>query len=196
MRSHQPVGLREALCAGIVCFGEFVYRHLQRLSPTYYARIKSGEILARLDGDVAEVQRFAVDSPLALINSLFGLLVALILMVSLSPALSLIALLLIPLQVVLLRRPRPLVGSVPWLCGKALRPSPLFDRNLAGDEIHSIQRYRTARSERLNGLNRRISKTFNHADRQFNRRRIPAPSMRCPPRWCSRWVAISPCKDA
>lgn len=49
---------------------EDIYRHLQRLSPTYYARVQSGDLLARLDGDVAEVQRFAVDVPLAMVNAL------------------------------------------------------------------------------------------------------------------------------
>ncbi|MFM7274511.1 MAG: ABC transporter ATP-binding protein, partial [Gammaproteobacteria bacterium] len=35
---------------------EQVYAHLQRLSPAFYTRNRSGDILARLDGDVAEIQ--------------------------------------------------------------------------------------------------------------------------------------------
>ncbi len=38
---------------------ESVYRHLQRLSPAFYSRTAPGDLLARLDGDVAEIQRFA-----------------------------------------------------------------------------------------------------------------------------------------
>ena len=88
---------------------ETVYRHLQGLSPTYYARTQSGEILSRLDGDVAEVQRFAVDMPLAFINACFGLLATVALMLTLSPALSLLAAVVIPLELLVLRRLRPRV---------------------------------------------------------------------------------------
>ncbi|NJN45959.1 MAG: ABC transporter ATP-binding protein [Candidatus Competibacteraceae bacterium] len=144
------------LSAGVLfALREFVYRHLQRLSPTYYARIKSGEILARLDGDVAEVQRFAVDSPLALINSLFGLLVALVLMVSLSPALSLIALLLIPLQVVLLRRLRPLVERRTLaLRQSASAISAFLIETLRAMKFIQSSATEQREAERLNGLNR------------------------------------------
>lgn len=86
---------------------ESVYRHLQRLSPAFYARVRAGDLMARLDGDVAEVQRFAVDSALALLNGVLVLGGALILMLSLSWQLSLIAFALLPLQVVLLRFLRP-----------------------------------------------------------------------------------------
>ncbi len=88
---------------------EAMYRHLQRLSPTYYARVKSGDILARLDGDVAEVQRFAVDSPLAMVNGVFGLVASFAVMLSMSPQLSLLAVTLIPLEILFLRRLRPLI---------------------------------------------------------------------------------------
>ena len=86
---------------------ERVYRHLQRLSPAFYARVRAGDVMARLDGDVAEVQRFAVDSALALLNGVLVLCGALALMLSLSWKLSLIAFALLPLQVLLLRVLRP-----------------------------------------------------------------------------------------
>ncbi len=88
---------------------EAVYRHLQRLSPTYYARTHSGDILSRLDGDVAEIQRFAVDGPLGLLNSLFALTVALSLMLVMSWRLSLLALLVLPLEVLAVRMLRPTI---------------------------------------------------------------------------------------
>ncbi|MCP5420583.1 MAG: ABC transporter ATP-binding protein [Gammaproteobacteria bacterium] len=88
---------------------ESVYRHLQQLSPTYYARVNSGEILSRLDGDVAEVQRFTVDGPLAIVNGVFGLVVSCAIMLSLSVPLSLIVALSIPLQILSLRKLRPLI---------------------------------------------------------------------------------------
>ncbi len=52
---------------------ESVFAHLQRLSPAFYARNRGGDILSRLDGDVAEIQRFSVDSLFAGISGVFGL---------------------------------------------------------------------------------------------------------------------------
>ncbi|MDJ0944746.1 MAG: ABC transporter ATP-binding protein [Kiloniellales bacterium] len=91
---------------------ESVYRHLQRLSPAFYARVRAGDVMARLDGDVAEVQRFAVDSALALLNGVLVLCGALALMLSLSWELSLIAFALLPLQVLLLRVLRPRIEAM------------------------------------------------------------------------------------
>ncbi|HSA79612.1 MAG TPA: ABC transporter ATP-binding protein [Geminicoccaceae bacterium] len=88
-----------------------LFRHLQRLPPTFYARWRSGDLLARLDGDVAEVQRFAVDALLAAISATLGLLGAFALMLALSWQLSLIAFVLLPLELLFLRRLRPRVEA-------------------------------------------------------------------------------------
>ena len=50
-----------------------LYRHLQQLSPTFYGRRRMGDILSRLDGDVAEIQRFAVDSLFSAVSAVIGL---------------------------------------------------------------------------------------------------------------------------
>ena len=42
-----------------------LYRHLQQLSPRFYARTPLGEILARVNNDVGEIQRVAAESLLA-----------------------------------------------------------------------------------------------------------------------------------
>ena len=93
----------------LLALRESVFSHLLRLSPRYYARTPGGELIARLDGDVGEVQRFAVDTLLAVINGVFALTGAVILMLSLSWQLSLLALALIPLIVLFLKYMRPLV---------------------------------------------------------------------------------------
>ncbi len=80
-----------------------LYRHLQQLSPTFYGRRRTGDILSRLDGDVAEIQRFAVDSLFSAVSSVIGLLGALTLMLMLSWQLSLLLALLIPIEVLWLR---------------------------------------------------------------------------------------------
>jgi ATP-binding cassette, subfamily B, bacterial len=82
---------------------EDVYRHLQTLSPAFFARRRTGDLLSRIDGDVAEIQRFAVDSLFAAVTSTIGLVGALVLLVALSWKLSLLVLVLIPLEVLWLR---------------------------------------------------------------------------------------------
>jgi len=82
---------------------EDLYRHLQTLSPTFYGERRTGDILSRLDGDVAEIQRFAVDSLFAAISSILGLIGAVVLMLMLSWQLSLIVALLIPVEVLWMR---------------------------------------------------------------------------------------------
>jgi hypothetical protein len=52
--------------------------------------------MSRLDGDVAEIQRFAVDSLFSAVSSVIGLVVALAMLLTLSWKLSLLALVLIP----------------------------------------------------------------------------------------------------
>jgi ATP-binding cassette subfamily B protein len=88
-----------------------LFRHLQLLPPTFYARWRGGDLLARLDGDVAEIQRFAVDALLAAISATLGLIGALALMLALSWQLALIAFVLLPLELLFLRRLRPRVEA-------------------------------------------------------------------------------------
>ncbi|MDN7142264.1 ABC transporter ATP-binding protein [Pseudomonas sp. JQ170] len=80
-----------------------IYRHLQGLSPTFYGKRRIGDLMSRLDGDVAEIQRFAVDSLFSAVSSVIGLVCALAMLLALSWKLSLLALVLIPLDVLWLR---------------------------------------------------------------------------------------------
>ncbi|MCB1694591.1 MAG: ABC transporter ATP-binding protein [Halioglobus sp.] len=88
---------------------ESVYRHLQTLSPAFYARNRGGDILTRLDGDVAEIQRFAVDSLFAAVSALLGLVGTLVFMLLLSWQLTLVLVALVPLHWLYLRYMRPRV---------------------------------------------------------------------------------------
>jgi ATP-binding cassette subfamily B protein len=90
----------------LFAFREQVYAHLQRLSPAFFTRNRSGDILARLDGDVAEIQRFALDSLFAGISGVFGLIGTVALMLLLNPMLTLLALAVIPLEWLWLRAMR------------------------------------------------------------------------------------------
>ncbi|MDO8862659.1 ABC transporter ATP-binding protein [Haliea sp. E1-2-M8] len=88
---------------------ELVYRHLQTLSPAFFSRNRSGDILARLDGDVAELQRFSVDSLFAAVSALLGLVGTIGFMLLLSWQLTMVLLVVSPLQWLYLRFMRPRV---------------------------------------------------------------------------------------
>ncbi len=80
-----------------------IYHHLQTLSPSFYGKRRIGDLLSRLDGDVAEIQRFSVDSLFSAVSSILGLLGSVVMLLALSWKLSLLVLILIPLEVLWLR---------------------------------------------------------------------------------------------
>lgn len=80
-----------------------LYQHLQTLSPLFYGRHRIGDLMSRIDGDVAQIQRFAVDSLFSAVSSILGLFGAAVMMLMLSWKLSLLVLILIPLEVLWLR---------------------------------------------------------------------------------------------
>ena len=73
---HMLHGLKESLFA-----------HLLTLSPAFHARVRQGDLLARLEGDLGEVQRFAVDSVLSALNAVLMLAGTLLLLGLWSPPL-------------------------------------------------------------------------------------------------------------
>lgn len=63
---------------------EDVYAHILRLPPRFF-RIRSvGDIVTRLDGDVAEIQRFSTDSVLAVVNGFLLLIFSVAIMAAMS----------------------------------------------------------------------------------------------------------------
>jgi len=90
---------------------EEVYAHLLALPPGWHRRWRTGDLLGRLDGDVAELQRFSIDTLFAGLSSAFGLAGALVLMVRIDARLALAPLLLAPLEALWLWRMRPRVEA-------------------------------------------------------------------------------------
>jgi ATP-binding cassette subfamily B protein len=83
-----------------------IYRHLQRLSPRFYARTPLGEVLARVNNDVGEIQRVAAESLLAWVGNAIFLLGSLLAMFYLDVRLAVIGVLLVPVSVWALQRAR------------------------------------------------------------------------------------------
>jgi ATP-binding cassette subfamily B protein len=83
-----------------------LYRHLQRLSPRFYARTPLGDILARVNNDVGEVQRVAAESLLAWVGNILFLAGSLVAMFWLDIRLALVGLAMVPISVWALSRVR------------------------------------------------------------------------------------------
>lgn len=88
---------------------EDVFQHLQKLPSTFYHQQRVGDISSRMDRDIAEIQRFAVDTLFSTFSAVLGLTAATVMMIHLHWQLSLILLILIPFQLFYLFKMRPKV---------------------------------------------------------------------------------------
>ena len=73
-----------------------LFRHLQRLSPRFYARVPLGQIASRINGDISEIQRVAAEVALGWVGSVVFLAGSLVILVVLDPVLCLISVILLP----------------------------------------------------------------------------------------------------
>ena len=76
-----------------------LYRHLQRLSPRFYARTRLGDIVSRLNNDIGEIQRVAAEAALSWIGNLLFLAGSVGMMVWLDLRLFLAGIAVLPLSV-------------------------------------------------------------------------------------------------
>lgn len=84
-----------------------LYRHLQSLSPRFFARTPLGDIVSRINGDIGEIQRVAAETALAWIGSGLYLVGTVTVMIWLDVRLFLVGLLAFPpslLALVIYRR--------------------------------------------------------------------------------------------
>ncbi len=80
-----------------------VYRHLHTLSPRFFARSRLGDLVSRLNGDVAEVQRISADSFLSSLSNVLFILGSLGMMLFLSWKLFVLGVILIPIALTIFR---------------------------------------------------------------------------------------------
>src|SRR3954470_9827277 len=64
-----------------------MYRHLQRLSPRFYARARLGDILSRINNDIGEIQRIAAETALAWLGNVLSLVGTVAMLAWLDPRL-------------------------------------------------------------------------------------------------------------
>jgi ATP-binding cassette, subfamily B, bacterial len=80
-----------------------VFRHLQQLSPRFFAKSKLGDIVSRINNDIGEVQRICSDTLLSVLSNVLFLVGSLVVMASLNWRLFLASIALLPVSVIALR---------------------------------------------------------------------------------------------
>src|ERR1700729_104507 len=75
-----------------------LYRHLQTLSPRFWASRKLGDVVSRINNDIAEVQRVSADSLLSVLSNVVFLIGSAAIMIALSPRLFLVSASVIPVS--------------------------------------------------------------------------------------------------
>jgi ATP-binding cassette, subfamily B, bacterial len=73
-----------------------LYRHLQTLSPRFWAGRKLGDVVSRINNDIAEVQRVSADSLLSVLSNVVFLIGSAAIMLALSPRLFLVSVAAVP----------------------------------------------------------------------------------------------------
>jgi len=73
-----------------------LYRHLQRLSPRFYAKTPLGDIVSRINGDIGEIQRVTAEAALAWFGQVLALVGTVAMLVWLDARLFLVGLIALP----------------------------------------------------------------------------------------------------
>ena len=74
-----------------------MYRHLQRLSPRFYARTRLGDIMSRINNDIGEIQRIAAETALAWVGNVLFLAGTIVMLAWLDLRLFLVTIVTAPL---------------------------------------------------------------------------------------------------
>ena len=123
-----------------------LFSHLERLDAGWYARTRTGEIMARLTNDLNAVRMAAGPAPMYLVNTIFGGLFALAFMLRISPRLTLLAVLpMIFLPFIMVRVGRMIHERFEAVQEQFGRLTTLAQENLAGVRI--VRAYRQERAE-------------------------------------------------
>ena len=76
-----------------------LYRHLQQLSPRFYAQTPMGEIMSRINNDIGEIQRIAAETALAWVGNVLFLAGSIAMLLWLDARLFLLSIVLLPASV-------------------------------------------------------------------------------------------------
>ncbi len=131
-----------------------LYQHLQRLSPRFYARTRLGDIIARINGDIGEIQRVAAETALAWVGNVLFLVGSLAMMLWLDWRLTLVALAMMPISLwALVHYRRRLDGQVAVLRQRSADIGSFLIETLQANALvvaSNAEGRETARFRRLN----------------------------------------------
>lgn len=124
-----------------------IYAHLLGVSPRRLARIAVGDLVSRLDGDIAEVQRFGTDAAASLISSILSLIIVGAVMLALSWRLTLLVVALLPLQLLVRHYARPRIEA----STRALRKAAAGLSGFLVETLSGARSVQAAAAEELEG---------------------------------------------
>ena len=138
-----------------------LYRHLQALSPRFYARTRLGDIVSRMNNDIGEIQRVSADTLLSLLGSVAFLAGSVVIMISLNWRLFLMSIALLPLSALVLRHyQRRLTGQIRVLRERSADIGSFLIESLMGirlvvasrAEEHEVTRFRARNLQFIDAL--------------------------------------------
>ena len=110
-----------------------LYRHLQTLSPRFFAKWRLGDLVSRLNTDIGEVQRVSADSLLSVLNNIVFLVGSIGMMLYLNWRLFLVSIALLPLCLyIFYRYQQKLTAFTRQLRERAADVGSLFVETLLG----------------------------------------------------------------
>jgi ATP-binding cassette subfamily B protein len=93
-----------------------LFRHLQALSPRFYARMPLGQVMSRMNNDIGEIQRVVTELALSWVSNVLFLLGTVLILLYLDPVLFAASLAVMPFAAwALVRYRRKLEGSISTL---------------------------------------------------------------------------------
>ena len=114
---------------------QLLYRHLTRLSFSFYDRVQSGQIISRANSDIRSVQMVAAFAPL-MGMSLLSFVVAFVVMASINLGLTLVAVAALPGVYVVGARIRNLVFPLSWvIAARQADVATIVDENVNGVRV-------------------------------------------------------------
>jgi len=132
-----------------------LYTHLQRLSPRFYARTRLGDIVARLNNDIAEIQRVAAEAALAWVGNVLFLVGSVAMIIWLDWRLAAVAAASLPFSAwALIRYRRALEGRVAEVRDRSADIGSFLIESLQATPLivaSNAQARETDRFARLNG---------------------------------------------
>jgi ATP-binding cassette subfamily B protein len=130
-----------------------LFAHLATLDEGFYAKTRTGEIMARLTNDLGAVRMAAGPAIMYLVNTIFGGVIALVFMLRISPALTGLAVLpMIFLPVVMLKLGKAVHDRFEAVQSHFGDLTTMAQENLSGVRIVRAYRQERAESERFGAM--------------------------------------------